>query len=151
MTYPIESIAHYILQETGKISTMKLQKLVYYCQVWSLAWNNKPLIQEEFEAWANGPVCPELYKLHKGKYYISANDIESTTEELSDVSMEHIDTIIDAYGDLEGHMLSQITHIEGPWTDARGGLALRAKSKTVIAKEAMMKYYKNESEQIAGA
>ncbi len=40
---------------------MKLQKLCYYCQAWYLAWNNEPLFDEEFEAWASGPVCKELY------------------------------------------------------------------------------------------
>ena len=49
---------------------MKLQKLVYYCQAWSLAWDDKPLFDEDFEAWANHPVCPELFKHHKGKVYI---------------------------------------------------------------------------------
>ena len=31
---------------------MKLQKLVYYSQAWSLIWDEKPLFEEEIEAWA---------------------------------------------------------------------------------------------------
>ena len=50
-------VAKYILQRTGKISTWKLQKLCYYSQAWTLAWTGKPLFEEEFEAWRNGPVC----------------------------------------------------------------------------------------------
>ena len=49
---------------------MKLQKLVYYCQAWSLAWDDVPLFDEDFPAWANGPVCPELFDLHHGKSVI---------------------------------------------------------------------------------
>lgn len=44
------------------MTTMKLEKLTYYCQAWSLAWDDVPLFDEEFEAWANGPVCPQLFE-----------------------------------------------------------------------------------------
>ena len=64
------NVAQYVLNKVGDMTTLKLQKLVYYCQAWSLAWDGKPLFDEEFEAWANGPVCPELFKKHKGKFVI---------------------------------------------------------------------------------
>mgnify|MGYP001247259517 CR=1 FL=1 len=35
-------VASYILQKQGPMTTMKLQKLVYYCQAWSLVWNEEP-------------------------------------------------------------------------------------------------------------
>lgn len=54
-------VAKYILEVKGTMSTMKLQKLCYYAQAWSLVWDDKPLFGEEFEAWANGPVCRELF------------------------------------------------------------------------------------------
>ena len=31
-------VAKYILEKKEKMSTMKLQKLLYYCQAWSLVW-----------------------------------------------------------------------------------------------------------------
>ncbi len=36
-------VAAYILENTGSISTMKLQKLCYYSQAWSLVWDDKPI------------------------------------------------------------------------------------------------------------
>ena len=54
-------VAKYILEKLGTLSTMKLQKLCYYCQAWSLVWDDTPLFDEKFEAWANGPVCRELF------------------------------------------------------------------------------------------
>lgn len=48
-------VAKYILVQRGEMSTMKLQKLCYYCQAWSLVWDDKPLFEEEFQAWANVP------------------------------------------------------------------------------------------------
>ncbi len=58
MTVSVESVAAYILSQHGKLSAMKLQKLVYYCQAWSLVWDEAPLFQEQIQAWANGPVVP---------------------------------------------------------------------------------------------
>ena len=70
------NVAQYVLNKVGDMTTLKLQKLVYYCQAWSLAWDGKPLFDEEFEAWANGPVCPELFKKHKGKFVIEKNFLD---------------------------------------------------------------------------
>lgn len=43
--------AKYVLECKGTLSTMKLQKLCYYSQAWSLVWDNAPLFEEDFEAW----------------------------------------------------------------------------------------------------
>ena len=40
------------------ITQLKLQKLVYYADAWFLANFDEPLIKEDFEAWAHGPVVP---------------------------------------------------------------------------------------------
>ena len=63
-------VAKYILKKTGQLPTIKLRKPVYYCQAWSLAWDDVPLFDEDFQAWANGPVCPDLFNLHHGKSVI---------------------------------------------------------------------------------
>ena len=63
----IFSAAKYILEKQGTMSAMKLQKLCYYAQAWSLVWDDNELFPEDFEAWVNGPVCPVLYYNTKGK------------------------------------------------------------------------------------
>ena len=60
-------VAKYILNKKGRMSPMKLQKLVYYSQCWSLAWDDKPLFNNRIEAWANGPVVRDLYTFHRSK------------------------------------------------------------------------------------
>ncbi len=65
-------VAKYILEKQGPMTTMKLQKLVYYSQAWSVVWDEKPLFAEEIQAWASGPVVRELYNEHKGKFRISS-------------------------------------------------------------------------------
>jgi len=39
-------VAAFILQQTGTLTTMKLQKLIYYGQAWSLVWDGEPLFQQ---------------------------------------------------------------------------------------------------------
>ena len=66
--------AKYILEKRGKMSTMKLQKLCYYAQAWSLVWDDSELFPEDFEAWANGPVCKKLFDITKGIFSVTAED-----------------------------------------------------------------------------
>ena len=61
MKHQIDNVVQYILKKAGPMSAMKLQKLVYYCQAWSLVWDEEQLFKDEIQAWANGPVAPYLY------------------------------------------------------------------------------------------
>ena len=72
-------VADYFLSKTDEeagdvISNLKLQKLVYYAQGFTLAVTGKPLFNEEIEAWQHGPVVPDLYHKYKdhGAYGIPA-------------------------------------------------------------------------------
>lgn len=58
-------VTKYILHKCGEMSVWKLQKLCYYSQAWHLAWTGNPIFEEDFEAWANGPVCPEFIDINK--------------------------------------------------------------------------------------
>ena len=138
----IFDVAKYILEKLGETSTWKLQKLCYYSQAWHLAWENKPIFDEDFEAWVNGPVCPELFREHKGKFCIDASDLsKGNTENLMDNEIETIDVIIKDYGGLEAHMLREMTHDEKPWQEARKGYGERDACNVIITKDSMGEYY----------
>jgi len=64
----VHDAAAYILHARGPMSAMKLQKLCYYAYGYHLAWETRQLFPERFEAWANGPVCPDLYARHRGQF-----------------------------------------------------------------------------------
>ena len=51
------------------VDQMKLQKLVFYAQGWYLAYNDSPLFEEDFYAWAHGPVIPNIYSETSGYGY----------------------------------------------------------------------------------
>ncbi len=133
-------VAKYVLARTGPISTMTLQKLVYYCNAWSLAWFHKTLFPQDFEAWKHGPVCKELFDCHKGKFVISKEDVNSQ-HELSNSEKRLIDDILSVYADEDPEWLSELTHYEAPWKEARGDLPLNASSNRRIDPALIEEYY----------
>lgn len=137
--------AKYILQQHGSMSSMKLQKLCYYSQVWSLVWNDTPLFDEDFQAWATGSVCPELFfKIFfkiKNKPLVSINDITGEEGDLTDNQKDTIDRVLEHYGDHTAQWLSQLTQIEEPWKIARKGVSSGVSCDNIITKESMAMYY----------
>lgn len=138
----VMNVARYVLEKCGSVTVMKLQKLVYYCQAWSLAWDDEPLFDEDFEAWANGPVCPELYETHKGQFRVEPDLLPANPEKLfTKDQIESMDAVLKYYGDKSPHWLSELTHKEDPWKIARGNCPSGAWCKNVISKESMRDYY----------
>ena len=135
-------VAKYLLNSVGSMSTWKLHKLCYYSQAWTLAWDGKELFSEEFEAWPNGPVSPDLFRKHKGMYMINASDLETgDVSLLTPEQKENIDIVIRDYGDKEPYWLREQTHGENPWKDTRGELSPYAYSNRIITKDSMGIYY----------
>lgn len=135
----VHDVAAYILQQCGEMTAMKLQKLVYYCQAWSLVWDEEPLFEEEIQAWANGPVVPSLYERHQGKFKVRTWDGNSAI--LTKSQRETIQKVLDFYGDKPSQVLSDLTHKEAPWISARVGLGIGERGKQIITHAAMAEYY----------
>ena len=140
----IFNVARYILEKQGSLSTWKLQKLCYYSQAWSLAWTGEPLFSEDFQAWANGPVCPSLFDKHRGKFIVSLKDFPQSLESppaLSEDEIDTIDRVLNHYGNMEPYQLREQSHSESPWIDARDGLPDGASSNATITKESIGEFY----------
>lgn len=133
--------AKYILERLGEMSTMKLQKLCYYCQAWSLVWDDKPLFEEDFHAWENGPVCKELFYQTQGRFSVKAEDEPGDPENLTACQKESIDIVLEHYSKHNAQWLSQLTHMEDPWKNAHSGIPSGALCDNVISKESMAQYY----------
>lgn len=63
------------------------------------------------------------------------------SEALDETARETVDAVIAFYGDWHPQALSDLTHAERPWQDARGDLAAGASSTTEITHAAMAGYY----------
>ena len=134
-------VAKYILESRGSMSSMKIQKLCYYCQAWSLVWDDAPLFEEEFHAWANGPVCKELFFKTQGQYSVCATDETGGTGNLTVEQKETIDSVLEHYAPHNAQWLSQLTHMEDPWKNARIGVPAGVGCDNIITKESMAEYY----------
>lgn len=121
--------------DTTQISPMKLQKLIYYAHAWHLAIKDKPLIEENIEAWSWGPVVRSIYLDFKkfGRHPIE-NDrathlrmegddpnnmelVEETPSLEDEEKKKFVDLIWRVHKKYTGVQLSNSTHGKGePWT-----------------------------------
>ena len=112
-------IARYVLERQGALSTLKLQKLVYYAQVWAIT-DGEPLFSDAVKAWAQGPVVPALFHAHKGRRTVGVGELGvRAPASLTAREIEQIDRVLAHYGALPGEYLSKLTHAELPWRQAR--------------------------------
>ncbi|MGH9069352.1 MAG: Panacea domain-containing protein [Acidimicrobiales bacterium] len=131
-----------ILELTGPVDTFKLQKLLYYCQAWHLAWDGEPLFEDRIEAWANGPVVPSVFRQHRGRYHISRWG-RGNPKNLAPAEIESVEAVVDFYGRWRGFELAELTHRERPWKEARERAGLRPgdRGNEEVDRVAMADYY----------
>lgn len=136
-------VAAFILEKQPKkhpLTAWKLQKLIYYCQAWSLVWDEQPLFKEKILAWANGPVVKELYIQHKGMFHVK-EIAKGHPDRLSENQKDTIHHVLKAYGDKPAQWLSDLTHMEAPWIEARKGLKPGERGAAEIRLSTMLEYY----------
>jgi uncharacterized phage-associated protein len=135
--YDALDIARYFLskcdpEEGELISSLKLQKLLYYAQGFYLSLYNKRLFGDDIEAWMHGPVVPRVYHAYKnygGQAIPPSEDFDPIT--LDSETRELLDEIYEAYGQFSAWKLRQMTRQEPPWVETPTGavispMALRA-------------------------
>ena len=140
-------VANYFLRlvdaASGSVMThLKLQKLCFYAQAWHTVFTGNMLFSQRFEAWAHGPVCPELYQQYKSFGYQPIEILDDL--QLPDFTTEQLDTLNEVwrvYGCYDAQYLENLTHNEKPWIDARGYCSLGDKCETEITVDAMREYY----------
>ena len=135
-------VATYILEHIGPCSSMKLHKLLYYCQAWSLVWDDKPLFDSPIEAWANGPVVRTIFNFHKGLFLVNTKTFALGNPNILNTNqIETIKSVLDFYGNKPTQWLADLTHSEDPWIKARVGLTPTDRGSNVISLESMAEYY----------
>jgi uncharacterized phage-associated protein len=137
----VHDVAAYILSKRGSMTAMKLQKLLYYAQAWSLVWDEKPLYKARIEAWANGPVVPEVYQAHRGKFKVGPSWPRGMASNLGANERETVDAVLNFYGDKTSQWLSDLTHTEDPWRKARANCLPGQRCDTEITLASMAEYY----------
>ncbi|MGW4521128.1 type II toxin-antitoxin system antitoxin SocA domain-containing protein [Amycolatopsis sp. NPDC004378] len=136
-----------LLAETGPVTTMKLQKLVYYSQAWHLVFHSMPLFEDAIEAWPQGPVTRSLYEKHRGQLQVSVWPAGDQAK-LAPLERDTLRWVLEKYGRFSAESLSQMTHMEAPWLIARGALGPRDRSSTAIDRQQMKHFYGRQQSPI---
>lgn len=138
-------VAEYILQQKGPVTSIKLQKLVYYSQAWSLALEQEPIFEEPIEAWKDGPRVRNLAESQRDQAHVSSIPL-GDPERLTSEQKETIDAVVIYYGQKSSQWLEDMTYTEDPWRLARekssGDKRSSGKwSEQTISHQAMKEYY----------
>lgn len=117
----ILDVAQFIFDEYQRISgeridEMKLHKLLYFSQRESFAVLGRALFQENMEGWKYGPVSVDV-RMRFGK-----DGIEDDTKEVGLDAIYILKNVILEYGQIASWKLSDLTHRELSWLNARKGL-----------------------------
>ncbi|MGO3069707.1 Panacea domain-containing protein [Corynebacterium casei] len=136
-------VAQYIYNKLGWIDSCRLMNLTYYSQAWILGWYGRSMVSEEYQAWSDGPVEPNLHS--ENKYHrsspTSTNLPSADIERLSDADKAVIDSVLDFYGSFSTHELNELVKTESPWQDARAGVADGEPSKNPLSQSSLKAFY----------
>lgn len=140
----VYDVANYFLAKTDPelgdaMTNLKLQKMVYYAQGFSLALYGKPLFADPIEAWEHGPVCPVLYRKYKtckANSIKPEKTIEEATQSFTKQQRELLDNVQDSYGCYSAWALRDISHQDTAWHNAfpNGTISLEAMKESCQAR-----------------
>ena len=135
MPYEARHLANFILDEGGRsvsaFTPMAIQKLIFFSHGWSLAFRDRSLVENGFEAWKYGPVIPVLWDEFKafGNKIVTARArfTNPLTGEKSFIpysiegdDADFIRLILAYYAGFPAMVLSDLTHQAGtPWKIVR--------------------------------
>lgn len=125
------------------ISHLKLQKLVYYAQAWSLVFRNQPFFAQDIEAWVSGPIVRAVWEKYKVYQDGDIPAPENFDTEFTDDELEVLEEVWSTYGELSAKYLRDLVCSEKPWLTSRHALDLAAPSINMISYESMKSYYAN--------
>lgn len=134
--------------EPDFLTHLRLQKLLYYVQGWSLALRNSPMFDDRIEALVNGPVARSVYRYFADYGFGLIMPTQAAEpEDLSEEDAEFIGSIWEAYKGYSASSLRSMTHKERPWRDARAGFRPDEKCENEITHEAMKAFFSALAEE----
>lgn len=151
MAANVNDVVDYIVlkMDEGQVALthLKLQKLLFYVQAWSLALRNERAFNARFQAWVHGPVSRTVFDRFKDTHTlydrVGLNCLrpEFQAEAIPAELREHIDEVLETYAPYSGSQLEAMTHQEDPWIRARNGLPAAQRCETEIDEGLMADFY----------
>lgn len=124
--YDVQDVAEYIIiysevKDYG-ISNLKLQKILYLIQAYSLIHTKKPCFSEDIEAWNFGPVIPEMYRKYRqfggADIQIRCQNLEEIQKGFEKEDRKRIEEVVDKFADFSASDLTILTQNQMPWIEA---------------------------------
>lgn len=133
--YEAIEIARYVLHKQS-MSNLKLQKILYLCQAWSLVILREPLFRDKISAWDFGPVVELVYRRYL-PYQLGNIPSPKTRPYLEDKYEAVIDAVVEHFKDWDVTSLTKLTQNQDPWVKARK----RHRGDGTIPNRAIQKYF----------
>ena len=147
-------LCEYIVKHFGPMSHLKLQKLLFYCDAYHLAYFGEELVTDRFQAWVHGPVSRKVYDSLKDKSilysdlaYVSKpgdKDVDLEFNKLTSDQRALLSDVLTELSTWTGFQLERATHRETPWIEARLGYGPADRCEVLISKETTRDLYKSE-------
>lgn len=137
-------VARYILEQRDAREHMTtafaLQKLLYYCQAWTLVATDRSLFDDRIEAWRHGPVVHAVYPYCRGRHYVFPREIPEGDASALNVQerliVDRVLSMFERQDDTQlGDALESMSHEERPWSSVASG------TNGVISQESMLDFY----------
>lgn len=135
----------YLLNDScDDLTNMKLNKLLYYAQGYSLKQRGCPLFDDTIEAWQHGPVVPSVYHHYKNNHDDPIHQWdEKRLDAIDEESKELIFNVAKKYSEYTAIALRNMTHSpKGPWSQC-----YKDDEKYVIIPTGLIKDYFDHYEQ----
>lgn len=120
------------------MTQLRLQKMLYYAQAWSIVRNGRPLFDDPIEAWKLGPVVPSLYREYSryGNQPINEIDRDYSPDLFSEEELSLLMDVMREYDQYTTPTLVDRTHrVCEPWGNAYKN------PPHIITQEAMRDYF----------
>ena len=105
--------------ENEQMDNLKLNKLCYYAQAWSLIKLGYPIFDDTIEAWKYGPVIPEVYRTYSvcGNRPIAEPSFVFDESKLSSDELSLLVDVYMTYSQYTSRALIDRTHRQcEPWS-----------------------------------
>lgn len=120
--YSAFDISNYIIEYSNRkhyfISGLKLQKLLYFVQVYFLVEKNKPCFREKLIAWDFGPVVVEVYEKYKQYASLDIPADMAGAYYVCEECTELIDKVVDMFAFCPATVLTDIAIHQLPYEKA---------------------------------
>lgn len=146
------AVANYLIEKTNAyntdkdfrnkiiMSSQRLQKLLYFSNIEYMFYFNKPLVQDLFFAWPNGPAIPFVYTRYVQYQSGEMRPIGTMHEPLSYEERAVLDKIFNVTINITTATLVNISKVSnGPWHNVYN--ELDPEHKQMILNDEMLNFY----------